>query len=84
VEILELLREAVPRNRTELWQANGRILHHDNAPAHKALSVKQCVARKSITEMEHSPYSPDLDPNNFWLFPKSALKGRRFQDIKDI
>jgi transposase len=32
------------------------------------------------------PYSPDLAPNDVWLFPKikSALKGRRFQDIEDI
>jgi hypothetical protein len=32
------------------------------------------------------PYSPDLAPNDFWLFTKikSALEGRRFQDIKDI
>jgi len=36
--------------------------------------------------MEHPPYSPDLDPNDFWLFPriKSALKGRRFQYTEDI
>jgi hypothetical protein len=50
------------------------------------LSVKQFLAQKSITEMEHPPSSPDLAPNDFCLFPKlkSALKGRRFQDIKDI
>jgi len=36
--------------------------------------------------MEHPPYSTDLAPNDFWLFPKikSALKGRRFQDTEDI
>jgi hypothetical protein len=36
--------------------------------------------------MEHSSTSPDLAPNDFWLFPKtkSALKGRRFQDLEDI
>jgi hypothetical protein len=36
--------------------------------------------------MEHPPYSPDLDTNNFWLFPKikSALKGRIFQDNEGI
>jgi hypothetical protein len=36
--------------------------------------------------MEHPPFSSDLAPNDFWLFPKikSALKGRRFQDIEDI
>jgi hypothetical protein len=36
------------------------ILHHDNAPAHEALSVKQSVAEKSITEMENPLSSPDL------------------------
>jgi histone-lysine N-methyltransferase SETMAR len=75
----------VRRKRPELWP-NDWILHHDNAPAHKALSVKQFLAQKSIIEMEHPPCSPDVAPNDFWLFPKinSALKGRRFRDIEDI
>jgi hypothetical protein len=36
--------------------------------------------------MKHLSSSPDLTPNDFWLFPKtrSALKGRRFRDIEDI
>jgi hypothetical protein len=36
--------------------------------------------------MEHPPYSPDLAPVDFYLFPrlKSALKGRRFCDATDI
>jgi hypothetical protein len=36
--------------------------------------------------MENPPCSPVLAPNDFWLFPqiKSALKGQRFQDIKDV
>jgi hypothetical protein len=35
---------------------------------------------------EHPSCSPDLTPNDFWLFPKikCALKGRRFQAIEDI
>jgi hypothetical protein len=49
---------------------NDQILHPDNAPAHKAFSVKQFLAQKSITEMEHPPCSSDLVPNDFWLFPK--------------
>jgi transposase len=62
------------------------LVHHDNAPAHKALSVKQFLAQKSITVMEHPHYSPDFAPNEFWLFPKikSSLEGGRFQDTKDI
>jgi hypothetical protein len=53
---------------------------HDNAPA-----LKQFLAQKLITEMEHPSYSPDLAPNDFWLFinMKSALMGRRFQDSED-
>jgi hypothetical protein len=64
VGILKRLREAVRRKMPELWP-NYWILHHENSPAHKALSVKQFLAQKSITEMEHPPYSLDLDPNNF-------------------
>jgi hypothetical protein len=69
VEILKRLHETVPRERSELWPKEW-ILHHDKAPAHKALSVKQFLARKSINEMEHPTCSPDLSPNGLWLFPK--------------
>jgi len=36
--------------------------------------------------MEQPPRYPHLGPNDLCLFPKikSALKGRRFQDIEDI
>jgi hypothetical protein len=36
--------------------------------------------------MQNPPCSPDLAPNEFWLFSKmeSALKGLRFQDTEDI
>jgi histone-lysine N-methyltransferase SETMAR len=62
------------------------ILLHDNAPAHDALAVRAFLARKSILKLDHPPYSADLDPCYFWLFPelKTALKGHRFSDIADI
>jgi hypothetical protein len=52
-------------------------LYLDSAPTHKALSFKQFLAQKSISEMEHTPISPGLSLNDFWLFPKIkfALKG---------
>jgi histone-lysine N-methyltransferase SETMAR len=69
----------------ELWPVDW-ILHHGNAPAHKTLSVKQFLAQKSNTEVQHPSCSPDLAPNDFWLFPKIkfAVKGRRIQDTEDI
>jgi predicted Abi (CAAX) family protease len=85
VEILKWLYEIVLRERPEL-QPNDWTLHHDNAPAHKLLSVKQFLAQKLNTEMEHPPISFDLALNDFWLFPeiKSALKGQRYQDTEDV
>jgi hypothetical protein len=37
-------------------------------------------------KLDHPPYSPDLAPCDFWLFPelKTALKGHRFSDTADI
>jgi hypothetical protein len=39
-EIMMQLHETVHRKRPELWFSDW-ILHHDSAPAHKVLSVKQ-------------------------------------------
>jgi hypothetical protein len=66
---MKRLREAVRRKKPELWP-NDWILRHNSAPAHKALCVKQFLAQKSINEMEHPHYFPDLDPNDFGLFKK--------------
>jgi hypothetical protein len=47
MEILKCLCEAVCSKRPELLPSD-LILHHDNAPAHKALSDKQFLAQKSV------------------------------------
>jgi hypothetical protein len=48
--------------------------------------VREFLASKQITVLEHLPYSPDLVPSDFSLFPKvkEILKGRHFDDIDDI
>ena len=86
VEVLERLHEKVRRKRPEHFANNSWILHHDNAPVHTALSVMEFLATKQITVLEHPAYSPDLAPNDFFLFPKikEILKGRHFDDTDDI
>jgi hypothetical protein len=54
VEISMRLREAMRRKRPDLWP-NNWIIHHDNAPAHMALSVKQFLAQKSTIEWNTRP-----------------------------
>jgi hypothetical protein len=79
------LHKSVLRKRLEL-SPEKRILEHDNACAHEALRFREFYAKKSITKMDHPPYSPDSATNNFWLFQKLkiALKGQRFAHIPDI
>ena len=85
LEVLKRLREKVRPKRPEIFASNSWILHHDNAPAHTTLSVREFLATKQITVLEHPAYSPDLAPSDFFLFPKikEILKGRHFDDIDD-
>jgi len=86
LEVLKRLHEKVRQKRPELFANNSWILHHDNAPAHAALSVREFLVTKQITVLEHPAYSPDLASSDFFLFPKvkEILKGRHFDDIDDI
>ena len=55
-------------------------LLHDNARPHKTKQVKAKIASMGMVELEHPPYSPDLAPCDFYLFPKlkEYLSGRYF------
>ena len=84
-DLLECLRNYVPRKRPEKW-TNSFLLHHDNALCCTSLLVWQFLSNKNITVCPHPPYSPDLAPCDFWLFPKvkMTMKGKRFESIQDI
>ena len=68
------------------WAGKTWILHHNNPPAHTALSVKHFLASKKITTLNHPLYFPDLAPCDFFLFPKlkGILKGTLFKRVVDI
>jgi len=57
-DVLERLRKRVQRFRTDI--ADDRVLHHDNAPAHTALSIREILAKKNIPVLPHPPNRPDL------------------------
>jgi len=52
----------------------------------KNKSKEEFLATKQITVLEHPAYSPDLAPNDLFLFTKikEILKGRHFDDIDAI
>ena len=85
-EILRRLLRSVREKRRELWQDNAWLLHQDNAPVHNALSIRQFLVKRNVTVLDHPPYSPDLAPCDFFLFPKlkEVIKGVRFLDMEII
>jgi transposase len=62
------------------------MLHHDNAPCHTAVSINDFWKKKSIPVVPQPPYSPDISPCDFFLFPwlKNHLKGRHFGTLDNI
>lgn len=62
------------------------LLLHDNAAAHKAKVTTTFLSEQGIQILDHPPYSPDLAPCDFWLFPtlKERLAGRKFDRVQDL
>ena len=59
-----------------------RMVHllHDNASSHKCEVVKSFLASEKVKVLNYPPYSPDLSPCDFFLFPrlKKMLSGNKF------
>ena len=85
-EVLRRLRENVRRKRPEMWKNGNWLLHHDNAPAHTSLVVREFLTKNNMTTVPHPAYSPDLALWDFYVFPKTKLwlKGRRFASIEEV
>ena len=83
---LQCLRDAVPRHCPEKWDSGKWILHHDNVPAHRVVTTNEFLAKHNIPSFPYPPYSPDLAPCDFFLFPqlKKTMKARQFDDIDEI
>ena len=59
----------------------GLCLIHDKAPAHKCVLVQDFLKEEKVVQLSHRPYSPDLSPCDFFLFPllKKTLSGHRYE-----
>ena len=62
------------------------LFHHDNAGPHKARLTTNYLDEIDVGVLPHPPYSPDLAPCDFWLFPKikNKISGRPFNRIQDL
>jgi transposase len=86
MEVLSRLLQRIRRVRPQFQERGSWLLLHDKARLHTAVSIQQFLAKQGIPELNHPPYSHDLSPAEFFLFPKmkSTLKGRIVEDTEDI
>ena len=62
------------------------LLLHDNEPAYRSHVGQAATLESGFEEMHHPPYSPDLTPSGYHLFPnlKQHLRGQRFSTDDEL
>ena len=82
--IIRKLKSALIQKRSEKLH-HQIIFHHESARAHSANNVKAVLREFQWETFPHPPYSPDLAPSDFFLFPKmnEHLQGTRFETIEE-
>lgn len=80
------------RMREQLWRkrpgkmALSPILLQDNARPHVSKRSLETITEIGLQTLSHPPYSPDLSPCDYFLFPimKKPLRGRKFADLDEL
>ena len=82
VEVLTEFRKRFLRKRPALFKSGQWHFHQDNAPVHNSILVTDYLTKMGIKTVPQPPYSPDLAPCDFCLFPK--LTGCRYETIEEM
>ena len=82
---LKQLRETIKKNRRGKLRS-GVVMSQDNAPCHTCRVAMAAAKECGFEILPHPPYSPDLAPSDYYLFPKlkSVLRGKRFETNNDV
>ena len=80
--VLREFRKRFRRKRPTLYKSGQWHFHQDNAPIHNSILVTDYLTRMGIKTVAQPPYSPDVAPCDFWLFPK--LRGCRYETNEEM
>ncbi len=90
-QTLSRLHEKIQRKRPHLWVKNGMwryyLLHHDNATPHTAVPTLAHLGETGTDLLAHPPpYSPDLAPNDYFLYPelKKQMRGVVYRNVQEV
>ena len=70
VDVLANFLKVLKCKRPNISSANDFFFHMDNCSIHTAGITKEFMAKRGFNVLEHPPYSPDLAPADYFLFPK--------------
>ena len=86
VGVLKRLISHIRRIRPEYREEGIWRLLHDNAASHRSTLATDYLNKNRIVTINHSSYSPDMAPSDFYLFGKLhlAMKGKRYADVDAI
>ncbi len=81
----KILRSAIRKKRPDLLNA-GPVILHDNATPHVSTHVTTLLTSYSWETLRHPPYSPDLSPCDYDLFPKLKIpvRGIHYHDLDEL
>ena len=82
VEVLREFRKRFRRKKPALFKSVQWHFLQDNASVHNSILLIDYLTKMGIKTVPQPPYSPDLAPCDFWLFPK--LRGCRYETIEEM
>ena len=74
----KVVQEEIPREEASTLQIGSVVF----PPVHNSILITDYLTNMCIKTVHHPPYSPDLAPCDFWLFPK--LTGYRYETIEEM
>jgi transposase len=84
-DFMQKLRTRMHKNRPDLL-GDGPLILHDNARPHLEKVVTDLLSKYEWEALPHAPYSPDMSPPYFDLFPKlkQPMCGHRFSYPEEL
>ena len=65
------------------WKTDGVLFHQDNDPTHKSEVAVAAVLDCGFELVDHPPYSPELAPSDYFLFPNMKKKTLGWETVSD-
>ena len=76
------IQKEIPWEEASTLQIGSVAFPQDNAPVNNSILITDYLTKMGIKTVPQPPFSPDLAPYDFWLFPK--LRGCRYERIEEM